>query len=112
MATEYSGPATLHTNDRVLDVQAHLSTDVSGGAYSWGGRLTTSDVAALGARGQGGTLTLSVPPVAADVHVVHAELADSGILLRVDGGRAGTVRTGRGHHIPPHRGRVHRLPTR
>lgn len=92
MATRYSGPATLRCDAGRFDVHAVLSTVVASGTYSWGGRLTTTDVAALAARGQGGTLTLSVPHQGdAEVHVAVADLhPDSGgVLLRVDGhGRA------------------------
>lgn len=90
MSLRYSGPATLRTDSGAFDVEAVLSTNTSDGTYSWGGRLTCSDVAALRTAKQGGTLTLSVPgEPAAEVHVVLAEPADSGVLLRITGaGRA------------------------
>jgi hypothetical protein len=90
VSLSYSGPATLRVNGRWFDVHAEISTDVSGGVYSWGGRLVTSDLAALNLKGQGGTLTLPVPDVSAEVHVVVAELdSHAGVVLRVDGtGRA------------------------
>lgn len=91
MPLRYSGPAALHCDAGIFAVHAVLSTVVASGTYSWGGRLTTTDVAALAARGQGGTLTLSAPhQVEAEVHVAVADLhPDSGVLLRVDGhGRA------------------------
>lgn len=97
MSLRYSGPATLHCDAGIFAVHAGLSTVVASGTYSWGGRLTTTDVAALAARGQGGTLTLSVPhQVDAQVHVEVADLhPDSGVLLRVDGhGRAPYERDG------------------
>lgn len=90
VSTSYSGPATLHVNDVTLDVKAELRTDVGEGVYSWGGRLTTSDPAALRAAGWGGTLTLPVPGAPGrTVHVPAVEIGDSGCLLRVHGaGRA------------------------
>lgn len=90
MSTSYSGPATLHINGTVIDVHAKLTTDVSEGVYSWGGRLTTSDPAAVRVAGWGGILTLPVPASSdRPVHVVAVELGDSGCLLRVHGaGRA------------------------
>jgi hypothetical protein len=97
VSLRYSGPATLRTDAGQFDVHAVLSTVVASGTYSWGGRLTTTDVAAVAARGQGGTLTLSVPhQVDAQVHVAVADLhPDGGVLLRVDGhGRAPYERDG------------------
>lgn len=90
MSIRYEGPAVLRTNDHAFDVKATLWTDVSEGIYSWSGRLVTSDLAAINLRGQGGTLTLTVPDVSGDVHVVAAELdSHGGVLLRIDGtGRA------------------------
>jgi hypothetical protein len=90
VATEYIGPATFRTADTVFAVHAALSTDVSGGVYSWGGRLLAADVAAVNLQGQGGTL--SVPEYGdSEVHVAVADLDSEmgGVLLRVTGsGRA------------------------
>lgn len=89
MALRYSGPASLRTDSGTFDVHAVLATNTSDGTYSWGGRLTTLDVAALGAAKRGGTLTLTGLSEA-EVHVVVADLDDNGgVLLRVHGhGRA------------------------
>jgi hypothetical protein len=90
MALRYSGPAVLRASAGTWPVQADLVTDVSAGVYSWGGRLATTDVAALHTRGQGGTLTL--PEYGdSEVHVAVADLdPDSGgVVLHVTGhGRA------------------------
>lgn len=91
MSLQYSGPATLRTDSGVFDVEAMLSTNASDGTYSWGGRLTTLDPAALTLARRGGTLTLSVPGEPdADVHVVVADPdPNGGVVLRVHGhGRA------------------------
>ena len=90
MSLRYSGPATLRCDAGIFTVHATLSTDVSGGVYSWGGILHTVYVAALRAAGQGGRLTFTAPEVAVEVHVVVAELhPGGGVRLRVDGhGRA------------------------
>lgn len=90
MSLRYSGPAVFRTSAGTWTVQAELVTDVGNGVYSWGGALRCSDVAALGARGQGGTLTI---PVHGD-SVVHVAVADlnpdtGGVHLRITGhGRA------------------------
>lgn len=87
----YSGPATLRAEGQAFDVQAVLSTNTAHGTYSWYGRLVTPDVAALALRGQGGTLTLSVPgEPSGEVGVVVADPGpDGGVLLRIHGaGRA------------------------
>lgn len=67
-------------------MQAELRTDVSGGVYSWGGRLHATDLGALGAHARGGTLSL---PDCGDseVHVTVADLDPErgGVLLRVNG---------------------------
>lgn len=105
MSLRYSGPAVLRCDAGIFAVHADLRTDVSGGVYSWGGRLTVSDVTAVGARGQGGTLTLSVPgSPGGEVHVAVDDLNPDtgGVLLRVTGhGRApyeqdGEIVTSRG----------------
>lgn len=91
MATRYSGPAVLRADSGVFDVEAALATNTASGTYSWGGRLSASDVAALGLARRGGTLTLSVPgDPSGDVHVVVADPDPAGgVLLRVHGvGRA------------------------
>lgn len=80
----------FRTSAGTWTVQAELVTDVGNGVYSWGGRLTATDVAALHTRGQGGTLTL---PVHGDseVHVAVTDLDPDtgGVILRVTGhGRA------------------------
>ncbi len=89
MSLSYSGPATLHLGAEQLEVTAVLRTDLSGGVYSWGGRLTAGDLAAFSAAGSGGILTVpgcnpaEVLIVAAEPHI------DGGILLRIHGnGRA------------------------
>lgn len=86
MALRYSGPAVFRTSAGTWTVQADLRTDVGAGVYSWGGRLTATDVAALHARGQGGTLTL--PEYGdSEVHVAVADLDPDtgGVILRVTG---------------------------
>lgn len=90
MALQYSGSATLHCDAGIFPIHADLRTDVSGGVYSWGGRLHTHDPSAIGAARQGGTLTLSAPAVDSAVHVVVADLNPAGgVLLRIHGtGRA------------------------
>lgn len=103
MALRYSGPAVLRSPAGIFPVDAELVTDVGNGVYSWGGRLTSADVAVLHARGQGGTITL---PVHGD-SVVHVAVADlnpdtGGVILRITGhGRApyeqdGDITTRRG----------------
>ena len=103
MSLRYSGPAVFRASAGTWTVQVVLVTDVGNGVYSWGGTLRCSDVAALHARGQGGTLTL---PVHGD-SVVHVAVADldpdtGGVILRITGhGRApyeqdGDITTRRG----------------
>jgi hypothetical protein len=89
VSLRYSGPATLRTDAGVFAVQAVLSTNTSDGTYSWGGRLTTLDPAALKLARMGGTLTLPGLP-STDVHVVVADPdPNGGVVLRVHGhGRA------------------------
>lgn len=89
MSLRYSGPATLRSPAGIFSVHATLSTDVSGGVYSWGGRLHAYEITAIRAVQQGGTLTLPDLPDT-EVHVTHTEPhADGGILFRIDGhGRA------------------------
>ena len=90
MSLRYSGPAVFRSPAGTWTVQADLRTDVSAGVYSWGGRLSCDDVAALGADKQGGTLALPALDTIAEVHVAVADLnPDGGVILRVTGhGRA------------------------
>lgn len=86
MSLRYSGPAVFRSPAGTWRVQADLSTDVSGGVYSWGGRLAAADLGALAAQARGGTLSL---PDCGDseVHVAVADLdpEHGGVLLRVNG---------------------------
>jgi len=85
MATSFDGPATLHIGGRDYPVQVKLATSL-GVTYSWQGTATTTDLAALNMQGQGGTLTLPVPPCSGEVHVAVAELhLGGGVLLRLHG---------------------------
>ena len=100
-ATSYEGPATLHSDGVELPVQVRLSTTLST-TYSWQGRATTPELAALTMRGQGGTLTLSTPDQpAGEVHVAVAELDPDhgGVVLRLHGAGRAPYETS-----PPHPG--------
>ena len=100
MSLRYSGPAVLRCDAGVFPVHADLRTDVSGGVYSWSGRLHAHDLAAMRAARSGGALTLSVPPhpgtPAALVHIVHTDPhPGGGVQVRVHGnGRAPYERDG------------------
>lgn len=85
MALRYSGSAVLLSAAGIFTVHAELATNLGSGVYSWGGKLTTSEVSAIGLQDQGGTLTLpGMPDV--PVHVTVADLAEQGgVLLRVNG---------------------------
>lgn len=95
MSLRYSGAAVLHSESGIFAVHADLATNLGSGVYSWGGKLTTSEVSAIGLQDQGGTLALpGLPDV--PVHVTVAVLAEQGgVLLRVNGhGRAPYERDG------------------
>lgn len=59
MADRYEGSATLLVEDGgEVELTAILATTVTGGTYSWDGRGTTHDLAALGLQGCGATLIM------------------------------------------------------
>ncbi len=90
MSLSYSGPATLHISNRMLDVGVELRTDLTGGVYSWGGRFHTNHLPALQWPGRGGLLSLP-NGVSAEVHFVTSDLdlEHGAVAVRLDGhGRA------------------------